>query len=159
MRLDLFLFKNGFASSRSQANQIIENGVIFRNKTITKSSYDVPDDASINEITILNPMKYVSRGGYKLEHAIEHFQIDFTNLTILDIGSSTGGFTDCALKHGALKVYCVDVGTSQLSQVLKEDKIHVYPMENTDIRTLKSDSFGFKFDCITSDLSFISQTW
>lgn len=158
MRLDIFLYSKGLAKSRSQAVMLIENGITVKGKTVNKPSFQIDENEDAGCIVISNPLKYVSRGGLKLEKALDCFSVDVKDKVILDLGSSTGGFTDCLLQRGASKVYCVDVGTSQLDESLKSDKEHVVCMENTDARSLKSGNFGFKFDLVTSDLSFISQS-
>lgn len=151
MRLDLYLVKENKFESRSKASDAIKKGAIkVNNEIITKSSFDVRED-SLVEITF-ETMKYVSRGGYKLEGAIKEFNISFAGKTILDIGSSTGGFTDCALQNGAEKVYAVDVGTNQLHPSLREDK-RVFLFENTNILDFNED---ICFDYLVMDVSFVS---
>ena len=121
MRLDLYLVENNYFESRNKAKAEIENGnVIVNGKKILKSSFDVSDSDSIEITDDICP--FVSRGGYKLDYAIKEFNLDFNGKTVLDIGASTGGFTDCSLKHGAKFVYSVDVGSNQLHESLKNDK-------------------------------------
>ena len=130
MRLDLFLVEKGFFESRSKAKVALEAGnIIINGKAVTKSSYDVLDTDLVKVEGNVNP--YVSRGGLKLEAAIKSFFIDMNGKTVLDIGASTGGFTDCALQHGAKKVYAVDVGTNQLAEKLLYDK-RVISLEQTN---------------------------
>lgn len=158
MRLDVFLFEKGIAKSRSQASQIISGGIVYNGKIIKKPAYNIPDNLDSSCLTVLNPFKYVSRGGYKLEYAIEYFKLDVSNKVVLDLGSSTGGFADCLIKYGAKKVVCIDVGTNQLDESLKNDSEHIVCLENTDARSLNKGMFDSQFEIITSDLSFISQS-
>ena len=121
-RLDIYLVKNNYVPSRSKAAELIHNGkVLINNKVILKPSFDVSDE---DQIKILNNevLKYVSRGGLKLEKAIDYFNLNLKDKVILDIGASTGGFTDCALKYNAKKVYSLDVGTNQLHDSLNIDE-------------------------------------
>src|SRR6202000_1417116 len=94
-----------------------------------------------DELTLIAPEKFVSRGGHKLEHALEHFCLDVTGLTAIDLGASTGGFTDCLLQRGAAKVFAVDVGQGQLAWKLRRDK-RVVVMEKVNAREVKPTSFG-----------------
>ena len=121
MRIDKFLFENGFYLSRSKAVDGIEKGEVFVNgKIVKKTSQEVGD---CDKVTVLiSSEKFVSNGGYKLNKAKNDFGLDFTNKTFIDIGASTGGFTDCLLKSGAKKVYAVDVGENLLDVSLKNDK-------------------------------------
>ncbi len=149
MRLDLFLVEKGYFKSRSRAQDEIKAGHVLVNNKNTKSSLDVTD---IDKIDIINPIPYVSRGGLKLEKAIKVFNLDFKDKTVLDIGASTGGFTDCALKFGAKKVFSVDVGSNQLDDSLRKDK-RVVVLENTNI--LDTD-IKDKIDFLVMDVSFVS---
>lgn len=152
MRLDNYLLENNYFNSRTKAKRAIEEKAIMVNGTICdKPSFMVSDSDSITVVKETN--KYVSQGGLKLEAAINEFFLDFSNLVILDIGSSTGGFTDCALKHNAKKVYAVDVGSDQLDKSLREDK-RVVSLENTNILDLPQ--FEDKIDVIVTDVSFVS---
>lgn len=157
MRADVFLYKSGIAKSRTSAQSYIESGVLYKGKRIDKPSFDIPDDTCPDEITILSPAKYVGRGGLKLEKAIEYFGLDVKEKTVVDLGASTGGFTDCLLKSGASKVYAVDVGHDQLDSSLCSDK-RVINLEGTDARTITGQMFTEDISIICSDLSFISQT-
>lgn len=152
MRLDVFLVENGYFQTRNKAaNSIKENAISVNGKIISKPNFDVKETDEIIVLKEVNP--YVSRGGFKLEAAIKHFYLDFQDKIVLDIGSSTGGFTDCALKHGAKLVYAVDVGTNQLdSSLLNRDDVMVY--EQTNI--LDVDSFPTKIDYVVMDVSFVS---
>lgn len=155
-RLDVLLVKKNIFATREQAQRAIMAGeIIVDNTKITKSGTKVNNDAVIKHTGKTLP--YVSRGGLKLKKAIETFSIDFYNKVVLDVGASTGGFTDCALKHGASKVYSVDVGYGQLAWSLRNDP-RVVVMERTNARELKPDMFNEKLDIITMDVSFISVT-
>ena len=157
MRADKFLFEKGLAKSRSHAAALIGEGVLLRGKRIAKPSMEIADDTPISEIRIENPSKYVSRGGIKLEAALASFHPDIAGKTALDLGASTGGFTDCLLQNGALRVIAVDVGHGQLDQTLQNDP-RVLSLEGTNARTLTPDMIGGTVDLAVSDLSFISQT-
>ena len=158
MRLDILLVHKGFFPSRELAKINIKKGNVVVNGSIaTKPSQEVSDAASVSVISN-NVIPYVSRGGLKLEKALREFGIDCTNLDVLDIGASTGGFTDCVLKHGARKVYAVDVGTDQLSPMLKGDS-RVVSIENTNIKELTPEMVNSTlFHLVVADLSFISLT-
>ena len=153
MRLDVFLVENGYYSSRAKAQDAIEEGLVSVNeKTVNKSSFHVfeTDRISVNE-----EQRFVSRAGEKLLQAIEQFHIDLQGKTVCDIGSSTGGFTDCCLQHGAKKVYCIDVGTNQLDEKLRNDS-RIVVRENTNARYLRKEDFEDEIDFICADVSFIS---
>lgn len=151
MRLDKYLFDNGYYPSREKAKMAIEKGYILVDGVkILKPAFEVLNDVKIEIEEDL--MKYVSMGGYKLEEAITKFNLDFKDKVVLDIGSSTGGFTDCSLKHQAKTVVSVDVGTSQLHPSLESDK-RVIVYENTNILDFNS---ALEFDYLVMDLSFVS---
>jgi 23S rRNA (cytidine1920-2'-O)/16S rRNA (cytidine1409-2'-O)-methyltransferase len=155
-RLDQALVERGLCTSREKAQRAIMAGMVQVNRQIAaKPSHKVhPDDAVILD----EGDKYVSRGGYKLEHALRFFQLDVTGLTAIDLGASTGGFTDCLLKHGAAKVYAVDVGQGQLAWKLQKDS-RVVVMDRVNARKLCPADFPQPFapvDLITIDCSFIS---
>lgn len=155
MRLDVYLTEAGFYSSRSKARAAIESGSItVDGKTAQKASLDVCGSEKI-EITRIE--KYVSRAGEKLEHALKEFGVDVNGLTVLDIGASTGGFTDCLLQNGAKKVYSLDVGTAQLADKLRCDR-RVVCIENFNARYAKKTDFEDEIQMIVMDVSFISQT-
>ena len=154
-RLDIELVNRQICQTRSKAQMEIKNSNILVNrKTITKPAFNVE---STDVITLNHEvLEYVSRGGLKLEKALNDFNIDLTDKTMLDIGSSTGGFTDCALKHNIKEVICVDVGSNQLDRRLrKNEKVHVF--ENTDIRKFDNPLLS-NVDIVTIDISFISVT-
>lgn len=158
MRLDKFLIENGFFPSREKAQTAIKHNTVKVNGNIvTKASMEITDDMQVEVIDLFN--KYVSMGGLKLEKATEDFELDFSGKEVLDIGSSTGGFTDCALQHGATFVTAVDVGSNQLVESLKTDK-RVQTIENKDFRELTpADVQNRQYDFIVSDVSFISLTY
>ena len=157
MRLDLFLFTGNYVKSRQKAKVLIEGGnVTIENKIITKPSYDI-DENSVPNIQIIDDCKYVSRGGLKLEKVIEASNMKIDGKICIDIGASTGGFTDCLLQYGAKKVYAIDSGTNQLDHSLKiNDK--VVSIEGFNAKGLSIDLIGEPADIITIDVSFISQT-
>ncbi|MBU0647763.1 TlyA family RNA methyltransferase [Patescibacteria group bacterium] len=152
-RLDLSLVERNLVPSRSKAQILVRAGQVFINeqRAVTPAQMVKPSD----NIVIKEPLKYVSRGGLKLEHALKKFQIDPTDLTCMDIGASTGGFTDCLLQHGATKIHAIDVGTSQLAEKLKSDP-RVISTEQQNFRLLKN--LPAKIDLVTIDVSFISLT-
>ncbi len=156
MRLDLFLTEQGCCKSRTRAQELIRSGAVtVDGKVITKPSYlyeggDVSVDSS-------NECIYVSRGGLKLEAALNAFSVTPSELVCIDIGASTGGFTDCLLKNGAKKVYAVDSGSSQLDKTLSDDK-RVVSIESFNARYMTLSDIGEKCDIAVMDVSFISQT-
>lgn len=153
MRLDIYL-QNLNNISRTKAQNLIKSGNVFVNDiAITKCGFEVDDKC---QIKITNEHKYVSRAGLKLEGACEKFGINLTGDVVLDIGSSTGGFSDYCLQNGASKVYCVDVGTNQLDAKIRNDK-RVVVMENTDIRNANLSDF-LDVNMVVCDVSFISLT-
>ena len=156
MRIDKFLFEKGLAKSRSHAAALIKEGVLLHGKRVEKASQDVPEDTAISEIEIKNPSKYVSRGGIKLEAALTAFAPEIKGKIALDLGASTGGFTDCLLQNGVSRVFAVDVGHGQLDASLLSDP-RVVSLEGTNARTLTPEMTGAVCDLAVSDLSFISQ--
>lgn len=155
MRLDQYLVKNNYFKTRTKAQMAIKARAIYvDNKLVIKPSLEV-DDSSVINVIETNVLKYVSRGGLKLEGAIRAFNLDFRDKVVLDIGASTGGFTDCALKHGASFVYAVDVGRNQLDASLKNNQ-QVLSLENTNILGLPK--FNKDIDIIVLDCSFVSVT-
>lgn len=152
MRLDKFLFEHGYTGSRSKAQSLIEEGLVCVNgKIINKPSYELLCNENI---TIFSHPEYVSRGAYKLITAIEKFNIDFKERVVIDIGASTGGFTQVALEHGAKKVYAIDVGRGELAESLVSDK-RVVNLENTDFRAINKEQVK-DANIIVGDISFIS---
>ena len=153
-RIDALMVKKGISKSRAKAKEYIELGYVFvDNKKVNKSSLKIPFDTNIEIKGKTN--EYVSRGGLKLNKALDEFNINVKDKVALDIGASTGGFTDCLLKRGVKKVYAVDVGYDQLCDKLKKDS-RVVSMEKTNVRYIKPDDIGqeAQFACI--DVSFIS---
>ena len=149
-RLDKALVERGLATTRSQADNFIRLGYVFLNKKIVQKSGTMVSDS--DEIKLEKKETYVSRAGLKLASVAEYFHLNFQDKIVLDIGSSTGGFTDYSLRHGAKKVFAVDVGTDQLHPSLRSNpKIALY--EKTDIRDFYADE---SIDIIVGDVSFIS---
>ena len=157
-RLDLILVEKGFFETREKAKrEIMVGNVSVNDKVETKAGTNFRDDDKL-QIKVKDKLKYVSRGGLKLEKALQHWEIDLNGKRVLDIGASTGGFTDCALQNGAEYVYGVDVGTNQLDWRLRQDT-RVKSLEETHIKDLTLDQLdGKKVDFIVIDVSFISLT-
>lgn len=154
-RLDSELVVRGIARSRERAKEMIKSGAVSVNgKTAGKASLEVSAD---DEIKSSEQEIYVGRGALKLEKAAEFFGLDFTDKICLDIGASTGGFTEFMIQHGAERVYAVDVGHGQLAESLRCEK-RVVNMENTDIRNISAEAVGGEVDFICADVSFISIT-
>jgi 23S rRNA (cytidine1920-2'-O)/16S rRNA (cytidine1409-2'-O)-methyltransferase len=190
MRIDQLLVARGLASTRSQAQRLIADGVQWRKgdewKTVAKNGDEVPEDAPL-QLLDDSEARYVSRGGLKLEAALKQVGLSVTGLACLDVGQSTGGFTDCLLQHGAASVVGVDVGSAQLHPSLREDprvlcveKVNARSLvatdliaayaystgaegqfdseDNEDDEEISVSEFVPEFDLIVADLSFISQT-
>ena len=171
MRADQLLVERGLAASRSQAVRLIAGGLRWRDagtsdawRSVAKNKDDVPETAEL-ELVDASEARYVSRGGLKLEGALAVSGVDPSGKVCLDVGQSTGGFTDCLLQRGAAKVVGVDVGHGQLHTKLREDE-RVVPIEGVNARALSADDlqeeggepFDPRFDLIVGDLSFISLT-
>ena len=155
-RLDVLLVQKGLAPSREKAKSMIMEGNVFvNNNREDKAGSMFPEDCII-EIHG-NTLKYVSRGGLKLEKAMTHFQINLEDCICMDIGASTGGFTDCMLQNGAKKVYSVDVGYGQFAWKLRQDP-RVVCMEKTNIRYVTPQDIDDVLDFASVDVSFISLT-
>lgn len=155
-RLDVLLVNRGMVESREKAKAIIMTGNVFVNEQREdKAGQKFPVDVYI-EIRG-KKLKFVSRGGYKLEKALQVFPIDLTDLTCMDVGASTGGFTDCMLQNGAKFVYSIDVGTNQLVWKLRQDE-RVRSMEKTNIRYVTAEDVGELVDFVSIDVAFISLT-
>jgi hemolysin TlyA family protein len=154
LRLDELLVARGLAASRAQAKALIMSGrVLHGTERLDKPGREFPADL---DLTVEQPPRFVSRGGEKLAGAIERFALDFHNAHVLDVGASTGGFTDCALQSGAADVICVDVGRAQLHAKLRADP-RVTNLEKINARHLTAaDLPRSEFDFIVMDLSFIS---
>jgi 23S rRNA (cytidine1920-2'-O)/16S rRNA (cytidine1409-2'-O)-methyltransferase len=153
-RLDKLMVERGLAASRERAKALIMGGkVLVEGVPVSKAGTMIPPNAPITLKE--KDIPYVSRGGLKLEAALKEFSIDFKGKTALDVGASTGGFTDCMLKNGASKVYAVDVGYGQFDAKLREDP-RVVLFEKTNIRNLEREKIGDDIDIATVDVSFIS---
>ncbi|MBQ8297206.1 MAG: TlyA family RNA methyltransferase [Ruminococcus sp.] len=153
-RLDAELVARGIAQSRERAKEMIKSGgIIVNGKTASKPSLEVSAGDAVEALT--EDLQYVGRGALKLEKAAAEFGIDFTGKLCLDIGASTGGFTDFMLKNGAARVIAVDVGHGQLAESLKADS-RVVNAEGTDIRDVTAEFTGGEVDFISVDVSFIS---
>lgn len=151
-RLDITLVKRGLVESRERAQQLIKAGKVqLSGKVVTKPSLMVSEDD--NCITLLDRLRYVGRGGVKLEAALQNFGLDVRGLTALDVGASTGGLTDCLLQHGISRVYAVDVGHEQLAPKIRNNP-RVQTFEDTDIRQLLQ--LPEMVDLVVVDVSFIS---
>lgn len=155
-RLDILLVKGGFAESREKAKAIIMSGNVFVNNVREDKAGSTFDEKAIIEVKG-NTLKYVSRGGLKLEKAMANFDVTVDGKVCMDIGASTGGFTDCMLQNGAVKVYSVDVGHGQLAWKLRQDD-RVVCMEKTNIRYVTPDDIEDKIEFFSVDVSFISLT-
>ncbi len=153
-RLDKEMVQRNLVETRTKAQELIASGgVVVNGKTQTKASFSVSESDEI-KIVDAEVLKYVSRGGFKLEKALDVFKIDLKDKAVMDIGSSTGGFTDCALQNGAKKVIAVDVGTDVMHKKLRENP-QVELHENTNILKLAHDKF-LGVDLVVVDVSFTS---
>lgn len=156
-RLDVLLVKKGLTESREKAKTLIMSGDVFVNHNREdKPGTMFDENKAVIEIKG-NPLKYVSRGGLKLEKAINRFGISLEGRVCMDVGASTGGFTDCMLQNGAAKVFSVDVGYGQFAWKLRQDE-RVICMEKTNIRYVTPEQIGEKLDFVSIDVSFISLT-
>jgi 23S rRNA (cytidine1920-2'-O)/16S rRNA (cytidine1409-2'-O)-methyltransferase len=154
-RLDQLMLERGLAESRERAQALILAGqVIVNGQKSVKPGHSIADDARIE---VLERMPYVSRGGYKLAAALDHFSIDVTGWTCLDVGASTGGFTDCLLQRRAAKVWAIDVGHGQFDWKLRNDP-RVVLKEGVNARYLDLADYPVQFDLAVCDASFISTT-
>lgn len=155
-RIDKLLHERGFADSRSKAQAMVMAGIVLVDeKRVEKPSESFSAEANIRIKGDSPESRYASRAGLKLEAALREFRIDPTGMLCLDVGASTGGFTDCLLTHGALRVIAVDAGTNQIVWRLREDE-RVEVREQTNARDLIPDDFDSLFDLIVMDVSFIS---
>ena len=153
-RLDVLLVKRNLADSREKAKALIMSGIVYVNGQKEDKAGTTFDETAPIEVRG-NTLKYVSRGGLKLEKALQIFPISVEGKVVADIGASTGGFTDCALQNGAAKVYAIDVGYGQLAWKLRNDE-RVVNMERTNVRYLEADSLPEQVDAATIDVAFIS---
>jgi 23S rRNA (cytidine1920-2'-O)/16S rRNA (cytidine1409-2'-O)-methyltransferase len=155
-RIDNLLVRFGFAETLPKAQAFVMSGVVLVDeKRVEKPSEIYSDNVKIRLKGDSSENRFVGRGGLKLERALQHFQISVDDFICLDVGASTGGFTDCLLQNGAKKVIAVDAGTNQIDWKLRTDE-RVEVRENTNARHLKPEDFGEKFDLIVMDVSFIS---
>lgn len=152
-RLDKLIFERGITESREKAQSLIMANLVLVNGLPSDKPGTLTDEDA--EITLKETLRYVSRGGLKLEKALTAFHLNFEKKTVLDIGASTGGFTDLALQNGAEKVFAVDVGKSQLHEKLKNCS-NVINLEKTNFRYIEFEKIGEYVDMIVSDVSFIS---
>lgn len=157
-RIDKLLLERGLADSRTKAQALVMAGVVLANEQrVEKPSETFTDEVELRIKGETPESRYVSRGGLKLEAALREFEIDVTDLECIDIGSSTGGFTDCLLKHGARHITAIDSGTNQLVwQLRTDDRVDV--REQTNARELTPENFEREFDIAVMDVSFISVT-
>jgi len=156
VRLDRLLVDRALADSREKAQALILAGdVLVDDHKVEKCGAQVSSDAVVRLLG--EPLKYVSRGGLKLEDALDHFRLDTNEKICLDIGASTGGFTDCLLQRGAARVFAIDAGTNQLDWKLRRDS-RVVVMEKTNARHLTFEQIGTRAELVTMDVSFISAT-
>lgn len=155
IRLDVFMVNKGLTESREKAKALIMAGQVYiDNQKCDKAGMQVDEDGTSVEVRG-EMLRYVSRGGLKLEKAMKEFPITLEGKTAMDIGASTGGFTDCMLQNGAKKVYAVDVGYGQFAWKLRQDE-RVVNMERTNIRYVTPEDIGEKIDFASIDVSFIS---
>jgi 23S rRNA (cytidine1920-2'-O)/16S rRNA (cytidine1409-2'-O)-methyltransferase len=156
LRLDKLLVDRGLAASRERAQALILSGkVMVDEQKLEKAGAQVAEDCVIRLLG--EDLKYVSRGGLKLERALDHWKIDVEGKTCLDVGASTGGFTDCLLQRGAARVTAVDTGYGQINFRLRQDE-RVTLLENTNARYLTRETLGATVDLVVMDVSFISAT-
>ena len=156
VRLDQLVFDLGFTESRERAKTTIMSGNVFVNgQRADKPGMSVLPDSHIEVRG--NALPFVSRGGFKLEKAVDEFGVTLSGAVCMDVGSSTGGFTDCMLQNGAVKVFAVDVGTNQLAWKLRTDE-RVVSMEQTNIRYVTPEDIGEQVDFVSIDVAFISLT-
>lgn len=156
-RLDVIMVNQGCAGSRSRARDLILSGKVFVNGRKADKAGSFYDSSDVEIKIAGDELRYVSRGGLKLEKALEKWQIVLKDMVCADVGASTGGFTDCMLQNGAAKVYSVDVGHGQLAEKLRHDQ-RVINMEGTNFRYLSGEELGEEPDFISADVSFISLT-
>jgi 23S rRNA (cytidine1920-2'-O)/16S rRNA (cytidine1409-2'-O)-methyltransferase len=156
MRLDKLLLDRGLASSRERAQALILAGkVLVNEQKFDKPGTSVPQDATIRLLG--EDLRYVSRGGLKLERALEHWKIEVAGKVCLDVGASTGGFTDCLLQHGAARVVAIDTGRGQIDAKLRTD-VRVRLLEQTNARYITAEQLGETADFVAMDVAFISAT-
>jgi len=156
LRLDKLLVNRGLAASRERAQALILAGkVLVNEQKFDKAGAQVEAEAAVRLLG--EDLRYVSRGGLKLQHALEHWQIDVEGKVCLDVGASTGGFTDCLLQHGAARVIAIDTGYGQMDFKLRQDH-RVRLLEKTNARYISGEVLGEQVDLIVIDVAFISAT-
>lgn len=158
MRVDVYLAAAGYTQSRKKAQDLIDAGAVKIDGVIVKKSSLAINEAVEHDVVIEQPFLYVSRGGVKLEAALNAFGVNVNHKKALDVGASTGGFTDCLLKRGAKEVYAIDAGIDQLHESLRNDK-RVHSIEHFNARELTPSITGGECDIAVADVSFISQTY
>ncbi len=158
MRIDQYLFLNGFAESRTEAKNLVLSGAVFvRKKPVSKPSFDIPEDSS--DVEVVKPdVTFASRGGFKLLGALRDFRLSVSGALAIDIGASSGGFTDCLLQNGARGVIAVDSGSMQIKDFLRRDK-RVTVIENYNARYMKREDLPYVPSLAVMDVSFISATY
>ena len=157
-RLDMILVQKGLAPSREKAKAMIMSGIVYVNGQKEDKAGSTFDERAADTVEVRGAtLKYVSRGGLKLEKAMECFDLDLSGKVCMDVGASTGGFTDCMLQNGAVKVFSIDVGRGQLDWKLRNDP-RVVCMEKTNIRYVTPEDIGEPVDFSSIDVSFISLT-
>ena len=157
-RLDVLLVRRGLAESREKAKAVIMAGCVYVNDQKEDKAGAMFDETKISNLEVRgNTLPYVSRGGLKLEKAMKNFGVTLKDKVCMDVGASTGGFTDCMLQNGAVKVYSVDVGHGQLDWKLRNDE-RVVCMERTNMRYMTEDDIDEKASFVSIDVSFISLT-
>ncbi|MDE7321161.1 MAG: TlyA family RNA methyltransferase [Lachnospiraceae bacterium] len=154
-RLDVLLVKQGLAESREKAKAVIMAGCVYVNDQKEDKAGSMFDESKVRLEVRGNTLRYVSRGGLKLEKAVSQFRLELSGKICMDIGASTGGFTDCMLQNGAVKVYSVDVGHGQLAWKLRNDE-RVICMEKTNFRYMLPEDITDRIDFASVDVSFIS---
>jgi 23S rRNA (cytidine1920-2'-O)/16S rRNA (cytidine1409-2'-O)-methyltransferase len=159
MRLDLYLYERGYCSSRTEAKTFIEGACVSVNKqTITKPAFDIDENTDFEISVDKSGKKYVSRGGLKLEAALKEFSLSPSGKICIDVGASSGGFTDCLLKNGAERVFAVDSGHGQMNDVIRRDaRVRVY--EGYNARYMKREDFELVPSFAVMDVSFISASY
>lgn len=157
MRLDVYLFENGITSSRTEARHFIDEGAVYVNgKQIRKASFDICGDEDVSVDRSLK--RFVSRGGIKLGGALNEFKVSVTGRLCLDVGASSGGFTDCLLQYGAKHVIAVDSGSGQLVESIRRDS-RVTVFESYNARYMRNEDFAYSPELVVMDVSFISATY
>ena len=158
IRVDVFLSAAGYTKSRKKAQDLIDAGAVFIDGEAVKKSSSLIDESAEHDVRIEQVFKYVSRGGMKLQAALDAFGINVSGKRAVDIGASTGGFTDCLLQRGAASVVAIDAGYGQLHESLRADPRGVC-VEHFNARELTADAVGALCHIATADVSFISQTY